>query len=454
MMNASERTNRSIQEALLTIPKFGNGIGLHRMLALCNPLASTDWMKQLDAIKITGSNGKGSVSVMVASVLKELGISTGLYTSPHLLEFNERIMIDGQPISNSELAEAVKWFYRRRDEYQQHFPDDTIGAFEAFTTIALYYFSKRQPRALVTEGGIGGRYDSTRIIAGQFVGLTSLDLEHTALLGNTLELIAYDKADLCPDGGMIITGVSDPDILRRLRGYCALRRITLRCTIEHSTVHRVSFNETYMELDLELDGITLSGLRVGLQGVHQVTNVVVAILLLQEWLKVHEPTLSTEQFDNAIRQGMRSLYWPGRFERIHQNPDVFIDVGHSPDAIKSLVQTVQIALADKRILLVTGVSYDKEVESIVKELLSIADAVICTRAYHKGSPSEEILRIVQNAKPDIPTFVDATIEEAMHRALEYASKNNMTVLVAGGLFLSMEAAHSIRGSNPKDLHFF
>jgi dihydrofolate synthase/folylpolyglutamate synthase len=103
---------------------------------------------------------------------------------------------------------------------------------------------------------------------------------------------------------------------------------------------------------------------------------------------------------------------------------------------------------------VTGVSYDKEVESIVKELLSIADAVICTRAYHKGSPSEEILRIVQNTKPDIHAFVDATIEEAMHHALEYAAKNSMTILVAGGLFLSMEAAHALRGSNPKDLHFF
>lgn len=454
MMNASEQLKLNIQEALLSIPKFGKGIGLHRMLAICSPLASTDWMKQLDAIKITGSNGKGSVSVMVASVLKELGISTGLYTSPHLLEFNERMVIDGQPILNSELAEAVEWFYQRRDEYQRDFPDDTIGAFEAFTAIALYYFSQRRPRALVTEGGIGGRYDSTRIIAGQLVGLTSLDLEHTALLGNTLELIAYDKADLCPDGGTIVTGVSDPDVLRRIRGYCALRRITLRCATEHSTLHRISFNETYMELDVEVGGITLPGLRVGLQGVQQVTNVVVAILLLQEWLKVHEPSLSTEQFNKAIRDGMRSLHWPGRFERIHQNPDVFIDVGHSPDAIKSLVQTVQVALASKRILLVTGVSYDKEVESIVKGLLPIADTVICTRAYHKGSPAEEIHRIVRSTKPDVPTFVDATIEEAMQHALEYASKNNMTVLVAGGLFLSMEAAHALRGSNPKDLHFF
>jgi dihydrofolate synthase/folylpolyglutamate synthase len=453
-MSDSEPTTLGLYDGLRTIPKFGNGIGLHRMLALCNSLPNSDWMKELDAIKITGSNGKGSVSVMVANVLKELGVSTGLYTSPHLLQFNERMMVDGKPISDSELAAATEWFYAQRDSYQQRFPNDTIGAFEAFTAIALHYFSIKQPTALVSEAGIGGRYDSTRIIPGRLVGLTSLDLEHTALLGNTLEMIAYDKADLCPEGGIIITGVSDKDILRRLRGYCAVREITVLAAAEHSTVGRVSFGETHMEVDLDLDGITLPGLLVSLQGSHQVTNVVVAILLLQEWLKKHQPTISPEQFETAIRQGLRSLNWPGRFERVHQSPDVYIDVGHSPDAIKSLVQTVRTALAGKRILLVTGVSYDKEVESIVKELLTIADAVICTRAYHKGSPTEDIFRIVQSTEPDLPTFVDATIEEAVGHAVEYAKQNKLTVLVAGGLFLSMEAAYALSGLNAKDLQFF
>jgi dihydrofolate synthase / folylpolyglutamate synthase len=453
-MSASESSKRDLHEALLTIPKFGNGIGLHRMLALCSSLADASWMKQLDAIKVTGSNGKGSVSVMIARVLNELGISTGLYTSPHLFEFNERIVINEEPISNSELAEAFEWFCQRRDDYERRFPNDTVGAFEAFTAMALYYFSSRKPQALVSEAGIGGRYDSTRIIPGRLVGLTSLDLEHTALLGNTLELIAYDKADLCPNGGVIITGVSDLNILRRLRAYCGIRGVTLQPASEYSEVRKVVFGESYMELDLQFRGIRLDGLRVSLQGVHQVTNVVVAILLLEEWLRRHDPSLLGEQFENALRQGMKLLHWPGRFERIQQNPDVYIDVGHSPDAIKSLVKTVGMALKGKRILLVTGVSYDKDIEGILKELLPIADAVICTRAYHKGSAVEDILRIVRNTTTDIPTFVDATIEEAIAHAIDYAREHNMTVLVAGGLFLSMEAAHALRGRNPRDLHFF
>ena len=209
-----------------------------------------------------------------------------------------------------------------------------------------------------------------------------------------------------------------------------------------------------MTLDLELAGMKLEGLQVALQGPHQVINVTVAVLLLQEWLKLHQPALAKEQFEKAIRQGLQSLHWPGRFERIRRDPDVFIDVGHSPGAINSLVQTVQTALAGRRILLVTGVSYDKEVESIVKGLLNIADAVICTRAHHKGSPPEQILQIVKNTKPDIPAFVGATITKATQLAVEYASRNKMTVVIAGGLFLSIEAAQALRGHDPEDLQFF
>src|ERR1044071_725652 len=132
-MKTHETLGQRIQAELLAIPKFGNGIGLHRMRALCEPLLQTPWMSGLDAIKVTGSNGKGSVCAMAAAVFGELGISCGLYTSPHLIRFNERIVTDGEQISDTELAEAVAWFFQQRDEYAARFPDDTVGAFEAFT---------------------------------------------------------------------------------------------------------------------------------------------------------------------------------------------------------------------------------------------------------------------------------------------------------------------------------
>lgn len=453
-MKASEPLGLTIQEELLAIPKFGKGIGLHRMLALCRTLLQSDWLKHLDAIKVTGSNGKGSVCAMVAAVFGELGISCGLYTSPHLIRFNERIVTDSEPIADAELAESVAWLFQQRDEYESRFPDDTIGAFEAFTAIALHHFASKQPRVLVSEAGIGGRYDSTRMIPGKIVGLTSLDLEHTGLLGSTLEMIAYDKADLCPEGGVIVAGVIDADILRRLQAYCALRNLTLRAAAAHSHVRRVVFGDTHMEVDLTVDGLDLPALQMAVQGYHQITNLVVATLLVQQWLQVHEPRVSQEQLAHALRRAMRSLSWPGRFERVAINPDIFIDVGHTPEAIAATVRTAQTVLQGKRILLVTGVSQDKDVEGIVKGLLPMADAVICTRAHHKGSPPEQILRIVQSARPELAASIAPTIEQAMVMARAQAAEKQMTVMVAGGLFLSIEAVEALRGNDPRSLHFF
>ena len=453
-MKTSEPIGQRIQAELLAIPKFGNGIGLHRMLALCGPLLQTPWLSDLDAIKVTGSNGKGSVCAMAAAVFGELGMTCGLYTSPHLIRFNERIVTDGAQISDAELAEAVAWFFQQRDEYAARFPDDTVGAFEAFTAIALYHFARKQPRVLVAEAGIGGRYDSTRMIPGKIVALTSLDLEHTSLLGSTLEMIAYDKADLCPEGGTLITGDLDTEVSRRLQAYSALRRITMRTAAAHSHVRSVSFGAPYMEVDLTIDGLDLPALQMAMRGYHQITNLIVATLLVRQWLEAHDARVSDEQLAQAVRGAMRSLSWPGRFEQVATDPDIFIDVGHTPEAIAATVHTARVAFAGKRILLVTGVSYDKHVEEIVKGLLPLADAVICTRAHHKGSPPEHILRTVQSARPELPASIAPTIEEAMAMARAQAADGQMTVLVAGGLFLSIEAAHALRGHDPRHLHFF
>ena len=267
-------------------------------------------------------------------------------------------------------------------------------------------------------------------------------------------MIAYDKADLCPEGGTLVTGALDAEAARRLEAYCALRRITLRAASAHGRVRRVSFGETHMEVDLTVDGLDLPALQMAMQGHHQITNLIVATLLVRQWLKAHDAGVSEERLAQALRGAMRSLSWHGRFERVATDPDVFIDVGHTPEAIASTVRTVRAALAGKRILLVTGVSHDKNVEENVKGLLPIADAVICTRAHHKGSPPEKILRIVASARPELPASVAPTVEEAMAMAREQAATEGMRVLVAGVLFLSIEAAQVLRGHDPRDLHFF
>src|SRR5512146_1670875 len=183
------------------LKKMGNGVGLHRISWLVSDLLARPWLANLQSIRVTGSNGKGSVCAMLDSIFEALGIERGLYISPHLVRFNERFSLNGNLISDEELMAAIDWFLAREREYSGSYPDDSIGLFEAYTAIALQYFDHHKPDVLVAEAGIGGRYDATRVIPGNLVGLTSLDLEHADLLGNSLELIAYDKADLCPTGG-------------------------------------------------------------------------------------------------------------------------------------------------------------------------------------------------------------------------------------------------------------
>lgn len=439
---------------LISIPKFGTGVGLHRLAWACAPLYAAGWLAGLDAIRVTGSNGKGSVSAMTAAVLQALGVSCGLYTSPHLYEFNERIVLNGQPISDADLADATAWFQERQQEYARLHPEDHFGAFEAFTAVALYYYSQQAPQALVAEAGIGGRYDSTRLIPGRLVGLASVDLEHTQLLGSTLELIAYDKADLCPPGGTLVAGDLEADLLRRLESYCALRGVELVSSAAVARVERVGFAGGSMQLDLQVDGLAFPGLEVSLQGYHQVNNAILAILLARRWQQAHLPGVAEARFKAAVYAGLAGVLWPGRFEQVNVDPPVYIDVGHTPAAIDLLVRSARAVLGEQPVLLVTGVSKDKEVERIVARLLPLASGVVCTRAYHKGSPVEAIRAVVGQHAPHLPAFSYPTIDAAMGFAVDYARERGMVVLVAGGLFLAIEARQALVGEDPQELAFF
>jgi dihydrofolate synthase/folylpolyglutamate synthase len=210
-------------DRLLQIPKFGAGIGLHRMIWILDQLVENFPKVTFDAIKVTGSNGKGSTCLLLSAIMAEIGVRHGLYTSPHLLRFNERIKVNGQDIGNEDLLDAILWGEEILKEYGRHFPNDVIAAFEVFTGIALYHFAQQNLKTVILEAGIGGRYDSTRVVPGNLVALTSLDLEHTQLLGKTIEEIAYNKIDLCTEGGTLVLGQVDSDILRRIKAICRLK---------------------------------------------------------------------------------------------------------------------------------------------------------------------------------------------------------------------------------------
>lgn len=444
----------SLQQRLQRWPKLGQGVGLHRAAELLRDLKGSEYWRTLDAIKVTGSNGKGSTCAMTAAILTALGLSTGRYTSPHLWAFHERIAIDGEPIGAAQLERALAQIEARAAAYARAFPSDAIGGFEAYTAIAMSHFAEERPDALVLEAGIGGRYDATRAVPGSIVALTSIDLEHTKLLGDTTDLIAFDKIDLCPDGGVLVAGPLEPELDRRVEAYSELRSIRLVRAARESVIRSTQMGPSHMTVDVEIAGQRWRDLRIALVGEHQAHNAIVAVLLAREWLARRVPDLSPGAFEAGARRGLAEVRWPGRFECVHSNPDVYIDVGHSPGAIAILAETTRAALAGRRILLVVGVSYDKAVEPIVAGLTPLAEEIICTRAHHKGAPVAEIESVVRREAPHVPRSVAPTIEEAMTEAVRRARETGATILVAGGLFLCAEATEHLRGKDPRDLWFF
>jgi dihydrofolate synthase/folylpolyglutamate synthase len=445
---------------LLERPKFGTGIGFHRLQLLLEPLMESDWGRSFTTIRITGSNGKGSVAALLHSILHELDLDCGRYTSPHLVRFNERIVIGDREITDAEIEAAVAWIDGSIHRLGAALEGNEFGSFELITAVCARSFFQAKISLGVIEAGIGGRYDPTRIFPGALVALTSVDLEHTDLLGNSKELIACDKIDLCPDGGTIVSVRREAPLWERIRAYCRLRRLNLVDANESWQVERVESiapagNERTrgMRVRIARGGRSVCA-TTRLVGTFQLDNIAIACSLAEHWVRAFRPGISEQDLMDAFARGLERVEWPGRFEQISDEPPVFIDVGHSPDACSRLIETVQTFLKDAPILLVTGVSHNKSVDKILKILVPTAHAVICTRAHHKGEQVGRIAEIVHGIDPAKELFEAATIEDAAVLAKQIAEARRMTVLVAGGLFLSIEFKAAWQGGDPTLLRFY
>ncbi len=436
------------------LPKFGHGSGLARVRALAEPELTSPWARGLDALKVTGSNGKGSVAALLATLLGELGFDAGLFTSPHLLVFNERVVVRGRAASSETLAAAWDVVQARVEAWHAGQPEDQVGAFEALTVQALHVFEDAGVETLVAEAGIGGRHDPTRVIPGRVALLTSLDLEHTALLGSTLAEIARDKADLCAEGGTLVSRVDDDDARRALGVYCAARGVRLLDARQAGRVARVTTDARATWADLEVEGETWRDVELALRGPHQARNALLALVALREWLRVRRPSLPAAEFEAAARRALARVRWPLRFEQVAHAPDVFADVGHTPAALHALAETARAARAGRHVVLLTGVSHDKDAAGILAALAPLADLAVATQAHHKGRAAHEIAAALRALRPELCVEVEADVARAALRAVDLAAAEGGVVLIAGGLFLAVEATQALQGHDPRDLRFF
>jgi len=387
------------------------------------------------SVHITGTNGKGSVAAMVASVLSTSGYTTGLYTSPHLYTWRERIRVDGQLISEEEFISLVE---RAKPEIEAVNHRATYGrltTFELLTALAFVYFSLKEADFQVLEVGMGGKFDATSVITPEVCIITSISLDHTDVLGSSLAEIAAEKAAIIKPGSTVVTS-PQPDEAEGV--------IEKACLSRGAELVRVGRDVTWQSLgfDLERQQLRVDGrlgtyeLSLPLLGQHQLDNAATAVAAL-EILVAKGFNISRD----SIIRGLAQVSWPGRFQVLSHHPLLVVDGAHNPDAARRLKESLEQYIDFDRAILVIGVSEDKDIASIAAELSPLFDKVIATRSHHPRAAAPESI-VAEFSRQGVDTQVAGDVTEALSLARALAGAGDL-ICVAGSLFMVAEAIKQV-----------
>jgi dihydrofolate synthase/folylpolyglutamate synthase len=435
------------------LPKYGDGVCLARMAGLLEALGIDRARLQRNSVVVTGSNGKGSTAAMCAAIGRAYGLRTGLFTSPHLFRFNERIRIDGVEIGDDALA-RLKLLVEAAVATVSKKMDEKFGAFEALFALACLHFQESGCDFAVFEAGIGGRYDPVRVVGARETCVTSVDYEHVELLGHSLELIVSDKSDACAAGGTIVYGENCRELRSHLVEYNRGRGCTPLFVRDEVRIDNEVTAASGQHFDFQFGYHDFRRLELNLPGTFQFNNAAIATTLFLLWLQREQPRKAPDRIEAAIRGGLREACWPGRLETIRQDPLTVIDVGHTPDGIRQSLASLMSIHGRDGWILVTGASRDKRTDEIVGALAPSFDTIICTAAHHKGADAQTIAAAARRGNPKANIHVAATIADAARLSQEMARHQKRSVYVAGGLFLAVEYTTVVKGGRAEDLEFF
>lgn len=389
-----------------SIPKFRRPLGNANLEKLLNILGNPQ--KQLKFIHIAGTNGKGSTAAMTAEILKQSGYKTGLFTSPFIEVFNERMKINGENISDSDLISCVEQVKTAMEEN-----DALVSEFAFVTAVAFLYFFKQNCDIIVLEVGMGGKLDATNVIDSSLVSvICKIGLDHTQYLGETIEEIAIEKCGIIRKNGIVVSYPND-DVKNIIENYAQEKNAVL------------IFAD---KADITEKGFIYNGKEypLALKGTYQPQNAAVVIEIIEalkkQGFKINE---------KAVIEGLKNTQWPARFELVSEN--VVIDGGHNLDGIQALKKS--LLSLNKDIVLVMAMMEDKDYESCIKELIPIADTVIGTELnMPRCLKAEKIAEIAESM--NITAFVNTNPQDALKQALAICDKK--IVCVCGSLYLAGE----------------
>ena len=438
---------------MFDLPKYGDGVCLARIAELLDAVAVDRTRLSRISVVVTGSNGKGSTAALCAGIAQAYGLRTGLFTSPHLYQFNERFQVDGAPIGDDALARLVARIAAAIPAISQQ-RGERFGAFEAMFVLACLHFQETQCDFAVFEAGIGGRYDPVRLVGARVTCVSSVDYEHVELLGHSLLLIASDKSDACASGGTIVYGENCRSLRPHLIEYNRYRGIASLFVRDEIGIGDESVSASGQHFDFRFGNRDFPRLETSLPGAFQFNNAAVAVTLFLLWLRRTRPEAIAAGIEAAVRSGLRKARWPGRLEVIRQDPLIVIDVGHTPDGVRQSLASLKAMYGADGWTLVVGTSFDKKAEEIVAWLAPSFDTIVCTSAHHKGAAAETIAMAARQFNPQATIHVAASIEDAVRLSAALAAQQNRKIYVAGGLFLAIEYAEVAGGGRAQDLNFF
>lgn len=425
-------TKRNYQDSLdylYSLSKSGIKLGLDNTRRLLSHFGNPQL--KIPTIHIAGTNGKGSTSAMIESILRASGYRVGLYTSPHLIDFSERIQINRIPIDQETLCRLVSQIKNATETLNL-----AVTFFEFSTVLAFLYFFERGTDWNVIEVGLGGRLDATNLCNAEISIITSIAQDHTEYLGTDLRQIAYEKAMIIKNNGTVIANILDDAIFEVVRHQCRER---------NATVHRSGVGFKAESITQTAKGQTihytghhgrLDRLELPLIGQHQAKNSALAItccILLKE-----KNELITEQ---SIRKGLESVRWEGRLEVVGTHPTILLDCAHNPEGVRNLTAAIREYFTYRRLHLVLGIMKDKPIDEMIEIISPIADHIILVKPKQERSWDPEVFK-----EKLLKCHKLVEIIEEIHYAVSIVKKTSEPddlVCVTGSIFTVAEAKQYI-----------
>jgi len=405
------------------------GYSLRHVEELLNRMGNSQLAAR--TVHIAGTKGKGSVAAMIAQVLSGSGYKTGLYTSPHLHTLRERISVDGNLISEAEFAAGMAEIKPFIESMKHDSAFRQLTYFEALTALTFAYFKKKQVDFQVLEVGLGGRLDATNVARPLVCIITPISLDHTQILGNSLEEIAREKAGIIKPGCWMVISPQPEEAAAVISDICREKEAKVVQVGKDITWHKTGGDLNHQSLVVEgrMNNYRVS---IPLLGDFQLENAAAAVAALEILASAGFAISAAD-----ITQGLARLKWPGRFHILQQNPTVLVDGAHNVASMRRLVSNIKSCFSYKRIFLVFGTSCDKDIPGIINELVDLSPQVIVTQTAHSRAAPLATLA-AEFSKRGIEPEIRETVAEAISRALSLADRADI-ICVTGSLFVVAEA---------------